>query len=113
QSAKISALGQAGKYSEAIPLAEAMVAGLEKSPASRNLAGALNNLAQLYGDVGRDADAEPLYKRALGIMEKAAGLDSVEMAPALNNLAALYERHLRYAEPQPLFKPALPLRQKS
>jgi CHAT domain-containing protein/Tfp pilus assembly protein PilF len=113
QSAKITALGQAGKYSEAIPLAEAMVANLEKSPTSRDLAGALNNLAQLYGDVGRDADAEPLYKRALAIMEKAAGLDSVEMAPELNNLAALYERQLRYAEAEPLFKRALALREKS
>ena len=113
QSAKITALGQAGKYSEAIPLAEAMVANLEKSPASRDFAGALNNLAQLYGDVGRDADAEPLYERALAIMEKAAGLDSVEMAPELNNLAALYERQLRYAEAEPLFKRALALREKS
>src|SRR3974390_3058652 len=81
QSAKITALGQAGKYSEAIPLAQAMVANLEKGPASRELAGALNNLAQLYGDVGRDAEAEPLYERALAIMEKAAGGHSVRLAP--------------------------------
>jgi CHAT domain-containing protein/Tfp pilus assembly protein PilF len=113
QSAKINELGDAGKYAEAIPLAQAMVAKLEKDPTSRDFAGALNNLAQLYGDVGQDADAEPLYKRAIAIMEKAVGLDSVRMAPELNNLAALYERQSRYAEAEPLFTRALALCEKS
>jgi CHAT domain-containing protein/Tfp pilus assembly protein PilF len=112
QSAKISALGDAGRYSEAIPLAEAMLANQEKGAPSRNLAGAMNNLAQLYGDVGRDAEAEPLYMRALAIMEKTVGVDSVDMAPELNNLAALYQRQLRYAEAEPLFKRALALSEK-
>ena len=113
QSAKIAELGRAGKYAEAIPLAQAMVAKLEKGPAGRDLGGALNNLAQLYGDVGRDADAEPLYQRSLAIMEKAVGLDSVEIAPELSNLAALYQRQLRYAEAEPLFKRSLALREKA
>jgi CHAT domain-containing protein/Tfp pilus assembly protein PilF len=112
QSAKISALGDAGRYSEAIPLAEAMLANLEKGAPTRNLAGAMNNLAQLYGDVGRDAEAEPLYMRALAIMEKTVGVDSVDMAPELNNLAALYQRQLRYADAEPLFKRALALSEK-
>ncbi len=80
QSAKINALGDAGKYSEAIPLAEAMLANLEKGAPTKDLAGAMNNLAQLYGDVGRDAEAEPLYMRALAIMEKTVGVDSVGIA---------------------------------
>jgi CHAT domain-containing protein/Tfp pilus assembly protein PilF len=112
QSARISALGDAGKYSEAIPLAEAMLANLEKDAPTKNLAGAMNNLAQLYGDVGRDAEAEPLYMRALAIMEKTVGVDSVDIAPELNNLAALYQRQLRYAEAEPLFKRALALSEK-
>jgi hypothetical protein len=57
QSAKIAELERAGKYAEAIPLAQAMLANREKGPPSRDLAGALNNLTQPYGDVGRDADA--------------------------------------------------------
>jgi tetratricopeptide (TPR) repeat protein len=113
QSAKITELGNAGKYSEAIPLAQAMLANLERGPASRNLAGALNNLAQLYGDVGRDTDAEPMLKRSIAILEKIVGLDSVAMAPELTNLGALYERQGRYAEAEPLFKRALLLCQKS
>ena len=112
QSARINALSGAGKYSEAIPLAEAMLAKLEKGPPTRDLAGALNNLAQLYGDVGRDAEAEPMFKRAIAIMEKTVGLDSVDIAPELNNLAALYQRQQRFAEAEPLFKRALALSEK-
>ena len=109
RSARINALGAAGKYSEAIPLGEAMVADLEKGPPTMDLAGALNNLAQLYGEAGRDAEAEPMFRRAIAIMEKAVGLDSVKIAPELNNLAALYQRQKRYDEAEPLFKRALAL----
>jgi tetratricopeptide (TPR) repeat protein len=114
-SARIAELSRAGKYSDAIPLAQRQVANLEKSsgPVSRDLAGALNNLALLYGSQGQDSEAEPLYKRALSILEKTDGLDRVEIAPELNNLAALYERQGRYAEAEPLFKRALAIRQKA
>lgn len=108
QSAKAAELSRAGKYSEALPLAQAAVAALEKTgPNSRAFAGALNNLAQLYGDLGRDDQAEPLYKRALPIMERAVGTNSSDIAPEMNNLAALYERQGRFAEAEPLFKRAL------
>jgi CHAT domain-containing protein/Tfp pilus assembly protein PilF len=113
QSGKVIQLTRAGKYAEALPLAQAMVAQLEKGPPDRDLAGAINNLAQVYGDIGRDAEAEPLYKRALAVMEKTAGLDSADITPELNNLAALYERQLRYDEAEPLFKRALVIREKA
>ena len=113
-SAKINELSRAGKYAEAIPLAQGQLDSLEKKygPNHRDVAGALNNLAQIYGSQGRDADAEPLLKRAIAILDK-AGLDSVEAAPALNNLAALYQRQERYADAEPLFKRALAIREKS
>ncbi|MET4293373.1 hypothetical protein ABIB06_004379 [Bradyrhizobium sp. LB8.2] len=44
ESARINALMSAGKYSEALPLAQGMVASLEKSDTGRELAAALNNL---------------------------------------------------------------------
>ncbi len=114
-SAKIEELSRAGKYSEATALAQRQLEGLEKTrgPFDRDVAGALNNLALLYGDLGNDSDAEPLLKRAIAIMEKTAGLDSPAMAPELNNLAALYQRRERYAEAEALFKRALSLREKS
>jgi CHAT domain-containing protein/Tfp pilus assembly protein PilF len=113
QSARIAELGRAGKYAEAIPLAQAMLADQEKRPPTKDLAGAINNLAQLYGDVGRDAEAEPMFKRSLAIMEKVVGLESVAIAIELNNLAALYQRQQRYAEAEPLFKRALALSERS
>ena len=113
ESARINALRSAGKYSEALPLAQAMVASLEKTTNNRDLAGALNNLAQIYADQGHDDQAEPLYKRAIALMEKGTGLDSVEIAPVLNNLAALYQRQSRFAEAEPLFKRALAVREKA
>jgi hypothetical protein len=36
--------------------------------------------------VGRDAEAEPLFKRALAIYEKAAGPENPAVATLLNNL---------------------------
>ena len=114
-SARIVELSRAGKYAEAIPLAQGQLESLEKKygPFNSDVAGALNNLALLYADQGRDAEAEPLYKRAIAIMEKVRGLDSAEVAPELNNLAALYQRFERYAEAEPLFKRALAIREKS
>jgi CHAT domain-containing protein/Tfp pilus assembly protein PilF len=113
--ARITELSRAGKYSEAIPLAQRLVANLEKAhgPFNRDVAASLNNLALLYGNQGRDAEAEPLCKRALAILEKVHGLDSSEVAASLNNLAALYQRQERYADAEPLFKRALAIREKS
>lgn len=113
QSARINVLRSAGKYSEALPLAQAMVASLEKTSNNRDLAAALNNLAQIYADQGHDDRAEPTYKRAIALMEKATGLDSVEIAPVLNNLAALDQRQGRFADAEPLFKRALAIREKA
>lgn len=78
QKGEVAALSRAGKYSEAIPLAQGQLESLEKKygPFNGDVAGALNNLALLYGNRGRDAEAEPLYKRAIAILEKVRGLDS-------------------------------------
>ncbi|MDN4987242.1 CHAT domain-containing protein [Bradyrhizobium arachidis] len=113
QSARINALRTAGKYAEALPLAQAMVASLEKTSNNRDLAAALNNLAQIHADQGHDDLAEPIYKRAIALMEKGTGLDSVEIAPVLNNLAALDQRQGRFTDAEPLFKRALAIREKA
>jgi CHAT domain-containing protein/Tfp pilus assembly protein PilF len=111
-SARINALGSAGKYSEAIPLAEAMLANMEKGPPSKDLAGALNNLAQLYGEVGRDAEAEPLFKRALALSERSLPTNHPDIVRALNNLATNYEKQDRHAESEALTRRALALYEK-
>lgn len=114
-SARINALSRAGKYAEAVPLAQGQLDSLEKKygPNNRDVAAALNNLAQLYGEQGRDTEAEPLLKRAIAILDKVSGLNSADAAPELNNLAALYQRQLRYADAEPLFKRALEIRERT
>lgn len=57
QSARINVLRSAGKCSEALPLAQAMVVSLEKTSNNRDLSAALNNLAQIYADQGHDDQA--------------------------------------------------------
>ena len=58
-------LYQAGKYAEAVPVAQQMLALYETAlgPEHPDVATSLNNLALLYGSQGRYAEAEPLYKR--------------------------------------------------
>ena len=60
-------------------------------PDHPDVATSLNNLAALYHDQGRYADAEPLYKRSLAIHEKSLGPDHPDVATSLNNLAELYQ----------------------
>ncbi len=64
-------LYQAGKYAEAIPLAEryAEAMNARRGPDSPEYATALNNLAQLLQATNRLAEAEPLMRRALAIDE--------------------------------------------
>lgn len=114
RSAEIAELSRAGKYSEAIPLAQRLLADMEKAhgPDHRDVAAALNNLALLYGSQGRDAEAEPLLRRSIALVEKLHGPGSSEAAHQLNNLAALYQRQQRYAEAEPLFKRSLAIREK-
>ncbi|WFU72179.1 CHAT domain-containing protein [Bradyrhizobium sp. CB2312] len=111
ESARISALISAGKYSEALPLAQGMAARLE-SDNGRELAAALNNLGQVYAGQGRDDLAEPLYKRAIALMEKSLGFETPLLSAELTNLAALYQRQGRFAEAEPLFKRALAVSEK-
>jgi CHAT domain-containing protein/Flp pilus assembly protein TadD len=112
---KVVELYRAGKYAEAIPLAQRALAIREKAlgPDHPDVATSLNSVALLYDNLGRDADAEPLYKRALAIREKALGPDHPDVAQSLNNLAELYGAQGRYADAEPLYKRALAIWEKA
>ncbi len=58
----------------------------------------LDNLAALYHDQGKYAQAEPLYKRAIAIDEKALGPEHPNVAMSLENYAALLRKTNREAE---------------
>jgi len=75
---QIAQLRAAGKYAEAVPLAQQAVALTEKKGAqSLALAEALDDLASLYEAQQKYADAAPLLKRSLAIREKAPGQPGV------------------------------------
>jgi tetratricopeptide (TPR) repeat protein len=63
--------------------------------------------------MGRDAEAEPLLKRALAVDEKALGPDHPETAVVLNNLSALYRAQGQYAQAETLCKRSLAIREKA
>jgi len=49
----------------------------------------LNNLAVLYKDMGRYAEAEPLYQRALAVFEQALGPTHPKVVTCRRNYAQL------------------------
>ena len=55
-------------------------------------ANALNRQAGGLYNAGKYVDAEPLFRRALAIREKALGENHPDVAQSLNNLAVLYEK---------------------
>jgi hypothetical protein len=73
----------------------------------------LNNLAVLYQEMGRAADAEPLAKRALVIREKVYGPDNPQLLNTIHNLAELYRTLGRDAEADALNKRAEAIKQKA
>jgi tetratricopeptide (TPR) repeat protein len=99
-------LYRAGKYTEALPLAQKSLALREKEfgPDDANVAMPLNDLGTIHYNLGQYAVAEPLYKRALAIREKTLGPDHPEVAMVLNNLGELYRAEEHYADAEPLLK---------
>ena len=95
---KIGNLYRAGKFPDAIPLAQRSLELKEKvlGPDHPIVATSLNNLAALYQATGQYAQAEPLYQRTLAISEKALGPDHPNVAMSLNNLAFLAGAQHRY-----------------
>jgi CHAT domain-containing protein/Tfp pilus assembly protein PilF len=106
---QVMKLYQAGKYAEAIPLAQRMLAITEQilGPTHPAVAQSLNNLAMLYKETGQYAKAEPLYQRSLAIKEKALGPIHPAVAAGLNNLAGLYQTTGQYAKAEPLYQRSL------
>jgi tetratricopeptide (TPR) repeat protein len=92
-----------GHYEEAIPLAAQVVTELEKSagPASREVASALNNEAELYNKLHRYAEAEPLYKRSLAIRQQVLGPEHPDTVKSMNRLAELFHAEGKDILPAP------------
>jgi CHAT domain-containing protein/Flp pilus assembly protein TadD len=112
---RIVALFQEGRYSEAIPLAQQVLAMREKTygPSHSAVGMELSDIAQMYVYVGRHADAEPLFSRSLAIFKKALGPNHPAVAATLANLGLLYDQEDRYTDAEPLLKRALSIEEKA
>jgi len=75
-------------------------------------AGDLNNRAVSFRSQGRYAEAEPLFRQALDIMQRAKGAEHLDVAIILNNLGELYYIQGRYADAEPLYQRALAIKEK-
>ena len=82
-------------------------------PNNPAVANSLNNLADLHAIRRRYSEAEPLYRQASTILEKAVGPEHPEVAYGLNHLGKLYYREARYAEAEALHRRAIATLQKT
>ena len=85
---------------------------LEKllGPEYLQVASSLNNLASLYQDQGKYADAELLCKQALAIEEKTLGPEHPNVVTSLENYAALLRKTNRKSEAVKLEARAMAIR---
>jgi len=88
-------------------LKQALAGAEGLGPDDLRLAAALNDLGVFYYRANRDAEAEPLHKRALEIQEKMLGPAHPDVVKTLFNLAALYYARNRYGDSEALLKRAL------
>lgn len=77
------------------------------------VATSLTGLADLYSAHGKYRKAEPLYQKALAIMEKLLGSEHPRLAMRLDNLAQAYYEQAKYNEAEPLYQRALTIREKT
>jgi CHAT domain-containing protein/Tfp pilus assembly protein PilF len=112
---KFVGLYGAGKYDEALPLAERVLGIRERilGPEHFDVTRALNNLALLYLNKADYAKAELFCQRALAIGERTLGSGNPYVATYLNSLATIYLFAGDYAKAEPLFQRAIDIKEKS
>jgi tetratricopeptide (TPR) repeat protein/CHAT domain-containing protein len=112
---KIDELDHAGKYRDAIPIAEERLKLVEKTIGldQPETAAACNKLGDLYSRNGDHVKAEPLLRRGFEIREKTLGPEHPDTAKSLNNLAGLYRGMGDYAKAEPLYQRVLKIREKT
>ena len=81
-------------------------------PDNPRFAGALVTLGTVYRAQGRYGEAEPHFKRALGVFEKSLGPDNLNVAVAINELAQLYTLQGKLADAEPLYRRGLDINEK-
>ncbi|MGI9386543.1 MAG: tetratricopeptide repeat protein, partial [Methyloligellaceae bacterium] len=109
---QITDLARQGKYSEAIPLAKRVVAGVEKVTGQEHplYAQQVAMLADLFGLKGDTATAEQLHKEALRLREKLLGSNHADVAASLSSLSSIYVAAARYDDAKDALERTLSIR---
>jgi len=90
---RVHQLFGAGKYNDALDIAEQQMRLLKESfgDTHHEYATAMNNVATLHQALGRYNQAEPLLLEASKIQERSLGNDHPHTVASLSNLATVYE----------------------
>jgi tetratricopeptide (TPR) repeat protein len=90
-SVKVVNLYKAGKFNDALPLAERAVSLLEKTTGAdaELFAASLRNLSEVQLAKNKNAEAEATYDRYLDVFEKAAGANDARLTGALDRYVCL------------------------
>jgi tetratricopeptide (TPR) repeat protein len=103
-----------GEYAEAGLVLERALKICEKASPEHPLIGKLlNNIGQLYGNIGDVAREEEYLLRSLGVSEKATHPEHPELTYMLNNLARLYQGKGDFARAEPMLRRALAIAEKA
>ena len=107
-------LVKAGKYQEALPLAEKAVIFCERrlGPDDPKTAAALQLEANIHMSLGQFRRALPLYQRALAIREKKLGADHQATTETMIKLGKAYVADGSYAQALPLLERSLEIRKR-
>lgn len=103
-------LWQAGNAGEAlVPYRAALRLAEQSGSEPLRVASALNGIATAEDDLDRLSDAEQHFRRALDIVERAAGKMSVSRAQVLVNLSGVYARRGQSPEAEAMLREAIAL----
>lgn len=110
-----SALRTAGKYDDALKLAEEGLAirERERGPDDSSVADALHLVALILDDKSEYASAEPINRRALAIREQALGPHHPDVAQSLFNLAWIVKSRQDFAGAESLYRRALDIQERA
>lgn len=108
-------LWKAGKFAEAMPIAERSLEIRENELGAEDLdvAASFANLALILNETGDYAKAISLLERSLKIREKILGPDHLDLAIALNNLSSDYLILGDYEKAEQLLRRTLAIREKN
>ncbi len=107
-------LWRAGKYSDALPLAERALEIRQKETGAENfdVSQALTVIANIYSEMAEFEKSAIFYRRAMEMREKIVGKNDITLTPILNNFGLLYKEKGDYATAETLFLRTLAIREK-